>query len=96
MPRKALYFDEVTQERLDALAPLYQGNESEAVRVAVASLWRLHFQPASEAPDEVLECAGRHLRLALATIEGELEQRSNTRERQEPPETAPKPAPAPS
>ena len=75
MPKKTLYFDAETQDRIDALAPSFQGNESEVVRVAVEQLHRYHFHPESIAPDAVLEQARRHLGMALAVLEGEIARR---------------------
>lgn len=83
MPKKTLYFDAETQDRIDALAPSFQGNESEVVRVAVESFHRYHFHPESDAPDAVLEKAARQLRLALAVLDNEIERRAELAERHE-------------
>lgn len=81
MPKKTLYFDAETQDRIDALAPSFQGNESEVVRVAVERLHRYHFHPESIAPDAVLEKASRQMRLALAVLDSEIERRAEIADR---------------
>jgi hypothetical protein len=75
----------VTKEQLEALAAVerFRGNQSEVMREAVDWLWRRQFQPESIAPDAVLEKVSRQLRLALATLEGEIERRAELADRQD-------------
>lgn len=85
MPRKQIYIDEGTAQRLLALTrsdlarPLY-ASDSEAIRIAVERLWCSHFNPASYAADEVLERTRQHIRAALNTVEWELARRAEERD----------------
>lgn len=76
MQRLNISFPDETRAQLQALAPRYGDNISEAVRIAVSELHQRCFNPKSAAPDEVLEHVRRHLDFALSYVDGEQMRRS--------------------
>lgn len=81
MQRLNISFPNETRAQLQALAPLYGDNISEAVRVAVARLHHYHFNPESTASDAVLEHIKKHLDFALSYVDGEQMRRSEMADR---------------
>jgi hypothetical protein len=77
-------------QQMEALLRHYREDErwggiaaNDILEMALDRFWRQHFAPTSEAPDAVLEGARRHLKMALAVVEGELERRAEMEARRD-------------
>lgn len=81
MQRLNISFPEETRAQLQALAPRYGGNISEATRIAIARLYHYHFNPESTASDAVLEHVRKHLDFALSYVDGEQMRRAEMADR---------------
>lgn len=73
--RVNISFPDSTQGQLQDLSPFYGGNASAAIRAAVASLYRYHFEPGSTVTDASLEQLRQLLQGALGYIDGEFMRR---------------------